>query len=244
MRPRRQLVDQQPAVARPRRTRCRECRRTRAPPSPLRDASTASAAIAAGTCGRRDRHVEDVMPVHVLNRPEVEDDPSTPRAPITEISRSRSMSFSSTASRRPRLASALGSSSRLDDRLALAVVAERGRLQHGRAPESSARRRQISVAPDWRKRRHRQARAPCRNVFSRMRCCAISSARPLRPDDRLLLGGAAAARATRSRTRTSRRRRRARTRGSDRGRRTTPGPRRRRSVRSGVSCSGASVWTR
>ena len=34
VRPRRELVDQQPAVARRRRTRCRACRRSRAPPSP------------------------------------------------------------------------------------------------------------------------------------------------------------------------------------------------------------------
>ena len=71
VRPRRQLVDQQPAVARRRRTRRTGRRRSRAPPAPSRVASTASRAISARHVRRRHRHVEDVMPVRVVDRSEV-----------------------------------------------------------------------------------------------------------------------------------------------------------------------------
>ena len=84
--------------------------------------------------GGRDRHVEDVVAVHVLDRRRrTRPMPSTPRAPTTEISRSRSTNASSTASlpaeRCP--GAPRGSSPRSIAHLPLAVVAERGRLQHG-----------------------------------------------------------------------------------------------------------------
>ena len=154
------------------------------------------------------------MAVRVLDRREVRRTRRpTPRAPITEISRSRSTNASSTASlppeRRPRRGSA--SPRRLEPRPAPCRRSRSRRLQHRRPADARDRRAQI-------RRRSRPARTAstgrprsARNVFSRMRCCAMceraaaraARSRALRPRPRPP--------PARSRTRTSRRRRRGRT---------------------------------
>ena len=110
---------------------------------------------------------------------------------------------------RPSVSQALSGSSSRDRDLALAVVAERRRLEHGRPADlrtASARSTSLrtlqTVSPAGRVRR---------NVFSRIRCCAISSARPFGPHDRVRFGRRRRPPPTRSQTQTSRRRRPAQT---------------------------------
>ena len=133
---------------------------------------------------------------------------------------------------------------RRDRHLALAVVAERRRLQHRRAADRrdapcEIRRRcgpARTASPAGRGRRETSSRA--------CRCCAIVQRAAVRPDDRVLLRPRPRPPPARSRTRTSRRRRRcakART-----ASRSSYGALISTSAICpvGVSCSGASVWTR
>ena len=75
-----------------------------------------------------------------------------------------------------------------DRHLPLAVVAEGRGLQHRRPADASRAPREIGFRSERPRTAPPAGRGRARNVFSRMRCCAISSARPFGPDDRVLLG--------------------------------------------------------
>ena len=131
----------------------------------------------------------------------------------------------------------------VDRHLPLAVVAERGRLQHRRAADLAnavGRSSSLVTAANGATGRPRAAR----NVFSRIRCCAMASAPPLGRTRRQRLGRGGRGGRTRSRTRTSRRRR-ARANSRTRSRSSYDASTSTSAICPvGVSCSGASVWTR
>ena len=153
--------------------------------------------------------------------------PSTPRAPITETSRSKSTNASSIASwradRGPGRAASVG---RGDRDLALAVVAEARGLEHRRHAEPrDGAARVVAAVRTARERRHRKAARRRESLFSRSRCCVMCSDVPARAHGRRARRRPRPRPPARSRTRRSRRPRCARTRARRRDRRRTRRPR-------------------
>ena len=121
------------------------------------------------------------MAVRVFDRREMRTTPSTPRAPMTEISRSRSTNASRTASlaperaprRRQRVSRRRESAPALCRRSRSVAVLSTA----GSRPARRPRRRSASV----RTGANGVTGSPCsaRNVFSRMRCCAIVERAPV-----------------------------------------------------------------
>ena len=118
------------------------------------------------------------MAMHVLDRRErATSRRPAPRAPTTEISRSRSTNASRTASPpAERVPGRARVAARLDRHLPLAVVAERGRLEDRRAADAPAPRRTVGLAGNGGERRHRQA-VLARETSSRAGDAARSRAR-------------------------------------------------------------------
>ena len=130
-----------------------------------------------GRRGRRDDTSRMWLRVRVVDRAVVgRTRRRAPRAATTETSRSKSTNASSTASlAADRLPGGRGVGERRDLRLALAVVAPAGRLEHGRRAQLRQRRRPARPASAPRETASPGMPALARNVFSRRRCCVVCS---------------------------------------------------------------------
>ena len=135
VRARRQLVDEQPAVARSRKSSTQSTPTTPAARAPSRAISTASRRAAGGHGAGATETSRMWCAVGVLDHALMgEGRRPTPRAATTDTSRSKSTNASSMASCRPMAAQAARRSvPGVDAHLALAVVAEGGGLEDGRA---------------------------------------------------------------------------------------------------------------
>ena len=160
VRPGRELVDQQPAVAASGRTR-----RTARRPRPARRARRGRSRRL--RCGDRRRHraggdrdIEDAVAMRVFDRAVVRERAvDAARRHHGELALEIDEGFEHGLDAADRAPGRSASSARSDERLALAVVAEVGGLQHGRAAQAFESRVQIRGRAHRRKRRQRKAGA-------------------------------------------------------------------------------------